>query len=374
MNVNVSKIILYVALVILVLYSGRGFLSRYSRMMEINVDTDPLELLENNAPVPATPTTAGETNNVETPPAAPTEGEPADPTPAAETAAGDGDVSGDTNVVQQAVPPPATRKPEGEMLTKRAMERGGPSADISGLGFYAFALFGTLLGLGFLTAHDISTFMGQKAHKLLHNEEGEGIHSASYDQAEEVWANGDYLEAIRLMREYLAKNPREVHVMARIAEIYEKDLGNFLAAALEYEEFLGHKIPAERWAWSAIHLVNLYYGKLDKPDQGLALLWRIHREYGRTQAAAKARKRLLQIDPSFASEQARLDREAAEGDAGTDEAEEDVESVESPTETSTRVYQLDEADLELPPQPAGHQPPVEDADSNLPKGFRPKKR
>ena len=56
------------------------------------------------------------------------------------------------------------------------------------------------------------------------------------------------------MREYLLKNPREQHVSLRIAEIYEKDLANPLAAALEYEEVLKQKLPAERWGWAAIHL------------------------------------------------------------------------------------------------------------------------
>ena len=60
------------------------------------------------------------------------------------------------------------------------------------------------------------------------------------------------------MRDYYNKNPREVHVALRIAEIYEKDLNNHLAAALEYEEVLKKKLPAERWGWAAIHLVNLY--------------------------------------------------------------------------------------------------------------------
>lgn len=366
MNVNVTKIALYVVLVVMAIYAGRGFVSRYSRLMDTNVDTDPLALLDGKPPVDETnPPAPGSTNEV--PVVTVETGEPpttgeAQPAPAQTT---------ETNQTKATAPPAATTKqPEPEFLTKRSMDRGrGP--DTSGLAFYAFALFGVLICLGVVAAHDVSAFLGQKTHKLLHNEEGEGIHSVDYDQAEEVWANGDYLEAIRLMREYLAKNPREVHVMARIAEIYEKDLGNFLAAALEYEEFLKHKIPPERWAWSAIHLVNLYYGKLDKSTQGLALLWRIHREYGKTQAAAKARKRLLQIDPSFAAEQERLDREAAE--AGEEEPPaEDESSTESATETGVRVYQMDESELE--PEGAIWEPPAEDADSHLPKGFRKKKR
>ncbi len=366
MNVNVSKIILYVALVVMAIYAGRGFVSRYSRLMETNVDTDPLALLDGKPPVAeASPPSPGSTNEVPV-----VTGETVEPPATGETQPAPAPTT-ETNQAQATVPPgTTTTRPEPEFLTKRSMDR-GRAPDTSGLALYAFALFGTLIGLGVLAAHDVSVFLGQKTHKLLHNEDGEGIHSMAYDQAEEVWANGDYLASIRLMREYLTKNPREVHVMARIAEIYEKDLGNFLAAALEYEEFLKHKIPAERWAWSAIHLVNLYYGKLDKPTLGLALLWRIHREYGKTQAAAKARKRLLQIDPDFAQEQARLDREAAE--AGDEEPPaEEASSTESATETGVRVYQMDESELE--PEGAIWEPPAEDADSHLPKGFRKKKR
>ena len=236
-----------------------------------------------------------------------------------------------------------------EVLTKSALDRPG-APDVSGIGLYVISLFGLILGLGVLTAHDISSMLGQRTHKLLANEEGEGIYSAAYAAAEEVWAKGDYLEAIRMMREYLEKNPREVHVMIRIAEIYEKDLGNFLAAALEYEELLKQKLPKERWGWAAIHLVNLYFGKIDKPKEGLDLLYRIHREYGHTAAAEKARKRLLQLDPGF---QAELDHWEAEQSGQEMDAYEE-ETWDEPSVTSS--YQVDD-----------------DPDSNLPKGFRKKK-
>src|SRR6266540_2284702 len=94
------------------------------------------------------------------------------------------------------------------------------------------------------------------------------------------WADGHHLEAIRLMREYLQKNPREQHVALRIAEIYEKDLQNYLAAALEYEEVLKHKLPPERWGWAAVHLCNLYTSKLNHSDKAIILLQRIVTEYG----------------------------------------------------------------------------------------------
>lgn len=365
MQVNLTKIILYVMLLAAAIYCGREFVARYSALMGTSVDSDPLFLAETEPPaVEAAPGQEGDTNAVETVPVtAPSTNSATNTQPAATEAA--------TNELETAAaPPPANveRAPRPEAMSKRDLDGRKASDASDGIALYTFALFGVLITLGVLVAHDVSTFMGQRAHKMLHNDEGEGIHSVAYDEAEDVWANGDYLEAIRLMREYLNKNPREVHVMARIAEIYEKDLGNHLAAALEYEEFLKQKIPAERWGWAAIHLVNLYYGKLDKPAQGLALLWRIHREYGQTQAAAKARKRLAQIDPDFAVEQARLDRETAEAAAG---GEEDEEATEPTPENlqGNRYRKREEAPAEL-----AWEPPAEDTDSNLPKGFRPKKR
>lgn len=161
----------------------------------------------------------------------------------------------------------------------------------SAMGLYAFLTLASVLGFGFLFAHDAAHYLGHRAVRELYNEEGESMASPEYDQAEQVWADGDHLEAIRLMREYLKKYPREVHASLRIAEIYERDLNNHLAAALEYEEILQKKLAPERWGWAAIHLCNLYY-RLDKPDKAEAMLHRIIKEYGQTGAAKKARERL----------------------------------------------------------------------------------
>ena len=114
-----------------------------------------------------------------------------------------------------------------------------------------------------------------------------------------MWKDAKYLDALNAMRSYLKKHPREQFVALRIAEIYEENLNNPLAAALEYEEVLKKKLPAERWGWAAIHLANLYSGKLDQPDKSVALLRRIDAEYGQTTSAKKARERLAQIDPNF---------------------------------------------------------------------------
>lgn len=164
------------------------------------------------------------------------------------------------------------------------------------LGAWGAGLVVSAVLLGLLAAHDVSQYFGGRALKVLYNEDGEGIAQPDYEKAEQEWANGSFLEAIQLMRDYLKQNPREQHVALRIAEIYEKDLQNYLAAALEYEEVLKQKLPPERWGWAAIHLCNLYTGKLNQPEKGIVLLRRIDTEYGQTAAAEKARKRLTQLE------------------------------------------------------------------------------
>ena len=183
-----------------------------------------------------------------------------------------------------------------------------------------------VIGLAITGAYDISRFFATRVDELVFNDNLEGVKDPEYDEAEQVWASGQHLEAVQLMRDYLKKNPREQHVALRIAEIYEKDLGNYLAAALEYEEILKKKLSADRWGWAAIHLSNLYSGKLGKPNEAIALLNRIVAEYGKTPAAKKARERL---------------------------------GIPEPVE-------------EKPPEPAPEPPPPEPPKSNLPPGFRPK--
>ena len=158
--------------------------------------------------------------------------------------------------------------------------------------FFGGALFVSVVGLGLLVGHDLSHYAAHRVGKILYDDEGEPIVTSDYETAEQFWADGHPLEAVQLMREYLQKNPREQHVALRIAEIYEKDLNNPLAAALEYEEVLTQKLPTEQWGWTAIHLCNLYFSKLNQPNKAVALLQKIITDYGGTAAAEKARKRL----------------------------------------------------------------------------------
>jgi TolA-binding protein len=196
---------------------------------------------------------------------------------------------------------------------------------------HGVGMFFTLIALSLLLAQDLSRFFGNRVEEFIFNDNLEGVKDPEYEEAEKVWAGGNYLDAIQLMRDYLKKNPREQYVALRIAEIYESNLGNYLAAALEYEEVLKKKLRPERWGWAAIHLANLYSGKLSKTEEATKLLRRIVDEYGQTGAAKKARERLGIPEP-----------------------------VEAPPEP------------EPEPEPAPRKKTPEPPPSNLPPGFRPK--
>jgi TolA-binding protein len=198
-------------------------------------------------------------------------------------------------------------------------------------------LFVVILCFGLLIAHDFSHFAANKFQKFIFDDDLEGIKDPEYEQAEKIWANGNFLEAIQLMRDYLKAHPREQYVAIRIAEIYEKDLGNYLAAALEYEEILKKKLPDQRWGWAAIHLANLYSGKLNRGHDAIAMLQRIVAEYGHTAAAKKARERLT------------------------------AEGIAIPEPVMAEEPMAEEAEPEQPPETPAEPP------SNLPPGFRPKK-
>lgn len=202
---------------------------------------------------------------------------------------------------------------------------------------YLAAFLGVAILLGLLIARDLSEYFASRGVEFMFNDEGTGVKNPEYEEAEQVWANGQHLDAIRMMREYLIKNPREQYVALRIAEIYEKDLKNYLAAILEYEEILKNKLPPQRWGWAAIHLCNLY-SKLHKTDEAVALLHRIVNEYGETPAAEKARKRLAMFET--------VGEEGLDGD-------------------------LPEG-AELPPKPIKAEE-KHDPHSKLPPGFGPKK-
>jgi TolA-binding protein len=190
----------------------------------------------------------------------------------------------------------------------------------------------------------LTQIVGGQATDYLFLDVGDAMRDPIYEKAEAEWANGTYLEAIQLLREYLKKNPRELHAALRIAEIYEKDLKNYLASALEYEEVLKNRLPDEKWGWSAIHLCNLY-SKLNHHDKTRDLLNRIVNEYPKTGAAKKARVRLGLAEP--------------DDEAGTQAAVETSEEI--PVPQARKAHD----EPKTPPEPETSKP-------NLPPGFRPK--
>ena len=150
----------------------------------------------------------------------------------------------------------------------------------------------SLLCLAGLVGWEVARWFSRRTGDGLLSENAPAMTDSEYEEAEAEWANGNPLEAIRMMREYLDKNPSEQYAAIRIAEIYEKDLHNYVAASLELEEVLGKRLSREKWGWTAIHLANLYSGKMNQPEKAVAWLERIIRDYPDTAAAKKSRVRL----------------------------------------------------------------------------------
>ncbi|MDE2643741.1 MAG: hypothetical protein OSB55_13455 [Verrucomicrobiota bacterium] len=164
-----------------------------------------------------------------------------------------------------------------------------------GMMVYFSGMLGALLVFALLVARDVSHLTGERVGGNYLTESIKSRKADMYEEAESIWADGAYVDAIDSFREYIKVYPSEYHAYKRIAEIYEKDLGSFRAAALEYEEILKMDIPKSRWGWAAIHLCNLYSGKLDDSDRALKLLQRVANECSETTAGQKARDRLAKI-------------------------------------------------------------------------------
>jgi hypothetical protein len=114
---------------------------------------------------------------------------------------------------------------------------------------YLGGLICVVVALGVIAAYDIVRFMGDSTEEFLFTDGEQEKPDPEYLAAEKVCAEGDPLEAIRLLREYCQKKPHDTHAAVRIAEIYDKDLKNQIAAVLEYEEVLKLKLPPDRWGW-----------------------------------------------------------------------------------------------------------------------------
>jgi TolA-binding protein len=354
------KLTAYAVLLILGAWCGRSFYVNYSAVTKAASDSG------DNAPAATPDTSTNSTTNssantnaatnvlaaTDTNGVAPTDTN----TPATNTVA-----TSDTNAPTISSNAPA---PNPVAVKKPAPPVNLGAARGAMMGYLA-AFIGAVIVLGLLITHDVTQYAGSQAVEYFFGDAAEAIRDPVYERAEGEWANGKFLEAIQLMRDFLEKNPRQIHAALRIAEIYEKDLKNPLAAALEYEEVLKHKLPAERWGWAAIHLCNLY-SRLNKSDEAVALLRRIADDYPKTGAAKKARARLGLAEP---------EREATKHEVT---AEPEIASTEE-----RQVFTMEARPPELEPRtgfaprpPAPPEPPEPSpaADKpNLPPGFRPKK-
>jgi len=238
---------------------------------------------------------------------------------------------------------------EGEPPREVKLPPAQPNHFLAYLGLF----LGCGIGLGIMAAKDLSTVFAQGAVDYVFNDEGEGQRNPDYEAAEMEVTKGNVLEAVNMLRAYYGRRPREVYVALRIAELYETTLHNPLAAALEYEDVLKKKLPDERWGWAAIHLANLYSGKLDKPEQAVALLKRVIRGYPETGAAKKARERLG------------LPEDAPAGSAALPAGFRAKESEQDHAEPAS--------ERAAPPAPVAETPPAAEAapEVALPTGFRP---
>ncbi len=212
-----------------------------------------------------------------------------------------------TNAVTGATPPATTNAPDTEVAPPSEAGVREPTPEEEAVptrttlgpksrGLGRMVIWGLLavvsvVALGCLVAYDVSQYAAHRATRVLFNDDPGELEESAYEVIEKVHTGGDFLEAVRLLRDFLKENPRAAHAQIRIAEIYEKDLNNPLAAALEYEEVLKLRLEPERRGWTCIHLVNLY-NRMDKPERAVAMLQRIVVECPDTPAATKARERL----------------------------------------------------------------------------------
>src|SRR5437867_1243624 len=67
--------------------------------------------------------------------------------------------------------------------------------------FMAFAVAGFfgVVCLAILIAHDVSRFLATRVENFIFNDDLKGVRDPAYDEAEAVWAQGDYLDSIQLM-------------------------------------------------------------------------------------------------------------------------------------------------------------------------------
>ena len=150
--------------------------------------------------------------------------------------------------------------------------------------------------LGFLAAQDIGRLLKFRLGKSVTYVDARSERNDQFDRAQLLAAKGKHTAALKLLQDVLAKHPHHARSLLLTAEIHDKQLGDYPAAALHYEQLLRLNLPAEQWGWTAIRLANIYSGKLGQPDSAIDLMKRLARDHPDTPAGAKAVKRLAKIE------------------------------------------------------------------------------
>ena len=113
-------------------------------------------------------------------------------------------------------------------------------------------------------------------------------------KSERLCKAGEADEAVCVLREAALKHPRQWRLNVRIAEIYQHDLNNPLAAALEYEELLKRRLPRPARAWLMVRLAACYL-VLRRAGESTAMLRAVIEQFPKTPAAKKAEQRLARL-------------------------------------------------------------------------------
>ncbi|MDB6025288.1 MAG: hypothetical protein JWM68_1511 [Verrucomicrobiales bacterium] len=344
---NLTKTVVYVLLVSAALFFGTKFYSNY-KAGKVRGEAE----LNNNNDSSDRPAPPVSTNPVPEQ-AADTNAAPADTNLVAQMADTNvlvitNQLIQKTNAAEAANTAAAVDAPKDEAASK---PKGGQGSMMAYLG----AFLASVIILGLFVAKDVSNLLGQEAIDFVFNDDLKGVYDPQYEEAMNLLHRGQHLAAIQVLREFLEKNPQAQYAALEIAEIYEKNLNNPIAAILEYQEILKKKLPAERWGWAAIHLCNLY-SKQGQKDKTLELLRRIVTEHGETAAGKKAQKRLTMYETGG-----------------------DMELLGADVPDGMEAHVVKPAEAKPAAKPAvtvkvrGKALPKEDAPvSNLPPGFRPK--
>lgn len=181
---------------------------------------------------------------------------------------------------------------------------GENSARFKALKYISLFLLASI-AFAFLFAWDFCRLLADRGVDTLFDMNGRPEQAAAFHKAELIRRQGVPYEAIEFLRDHLHTHRRDTHAGLLIEEIYEQDLCNPLAAALEYEEMLTWRIPKERWAKLTVRAAAIYARDLGRTDRCVELMREVIAKCPGTPSAASAAKRIALNDDVHAYRSAR---------------------------------------------------------------------